>query len=265
MITAGIDIGSLSANVAILSDMEILSTHSVRTGPDSVGAAWRVMKEAIKIANDKSKKLLLKDINYIVATGYGRVIVPFCNTTVTEISCHARGNHWLFPDVRTILDIGGQDCKAIRCNSKGKVIAFEMNDKCAAGTGRYLERTASTLGIELDEFGELSLQTKEGAASINSLCAVYAQRDTLLLRQQGVHPNDIIAGACKAIVKRIVPMLNRIGIQETFVMSGGVANNRGVIKCLEEEIAVKVNTHFEPQIMGALGAALIAREKSVAI
>ena len=255
MITAGIDIGSLSANVVILSDAGIIASHTIRTGPDSVGAAWRVMREAVKIANSKLEGLMLKDIDYIVATGYGRVIVPFSNSTVTEIACHARGNHWIFPEVRTILDMGGQDCKAIRCDRKGKVITFEMNDKCAAGTGRYLERVASTLGIELEEFGELALQTIEGAAIINSICTVYAQRDILLFQQQGIHRNDILAGSCKAIVERIFPMLNRVGIQEAFVISGGIANNIGVVRCIEEKAGMKAQKHSEPQIMVALGAA----------
>ncbi|MEJ2365788.1 MAG: acyl-CoA dehydratase activase [Deltaproteobacteria bacterium] len=261
MITAGIDIGSLSANVVVLSDAGIVASHTIRTGADSVGAAWRVMREAIELADSEAEGLSLEDVDYIVATGYGRVIVPFSNSTVTEIACHARGNNWVFPEVRTILDMGGQDCKAIRCDGNGKVITFEMNDKCAAGTGRYLERAASTLGIKLREFGELALQTEEGAAIISSMCTVYAQRDILLLRQQGVHRNDILAGACKAIVERIFPMLSRIGIQEAFVVSGGVANNIGVIRCLEEKVGMEAQKHSDPQIIGALGAALFARDK----
>ena len=260
MISAGIDIGSLSANVVILGEAGIIASHTIRTGPNSVETAWRVMREAVEIANSRLEGLKLEDIDRIVATGYGRVIVPFSDSTVTEISCHARGNHWVFPEVRTILDMGGQDCKSIRCDSEGRVITFEMNDKCAAGTGRYLERAASTLGVGLEEFGRLSLQTIEGPAIINSICTVYAQRDILLLQRQGVDRNDILAGVCKAIVARIYPMLKRVGIEGVFVISGGVAKNVGVVRWLEEKAGIKAHIPSDPQIMGALGAALFARQ-----
>ena len=261
MITAGIDIGSLSTNAVLLTENEILASCSIRTGPNGVEAAWKVINEAFQIASSRGYELNFENINRIVSTGYGRVVVPFSHSNVTEIACHARGNHWAFPEVVTILDMGGQDCKAIRCGKNGKVVNFEMNDKCAAGTGRYLERIASTLGIRLDDFGEASLNTVNGPAIISSICTVYAQRDILILQRQGVHPNDILAGACKAIVDRIFPMLNRIGIQETFVVSGGVAKNRGVIMKLKEKTGIEPKIHSDPQIMGALGAALFAQDQ----
>jgi predicted CoA-substrate-specific enzyme activase len=257
MITAGIDIGSLSANGVILGDDGIMAHHNILTGPDTAETARKLIKETLATSRGDLK---MEELDYIVATGYGRVVVPFSHKTLTEISCHARGNHWVFPQVRTILDMGGQDCKAIRCDARGKVTNFVMNDKCAAGTGRYLERAASTLGIGLDAFGPLSLEEVEGPLAISNFCTVFAQRDILLLMRQGAHRNDILAGACEAIVKRIFPLLQRVGIEEAFAISGGVAKNIGVVRRLEEKLGLKAHIAFDPQIVGALGAALFARD-----
>ncbi|HEX76796.1 MAG TPA: benzoyl-CoA reductase, bzd-type, subunit Q [Dehalococcoidia bacterium] len=260
MITAGVDIGSLSANAVILGDDGIMAWHNTLTGPDSAETSWRVINETL----DRSQNgLKLEDIDYIVATGYGRIVVPFSQATITEISCHARGNHWFFPEVRTILDMGGQDCKAIRCDARGKVTNFAMNDKCAAGTGRYLERVASTLSITLEEFGPLSLHTVEGPVAISDFCTVFAQRDIILLMRQGAHRNDILAGACEAIVKRILPLLQRVGVEQAFAISGGVAKNTGVVERLEAKLGMKARIAFDPQIVGALGAALFARDRAL--
>ncbi len=257
MITAGIDIGSLSANVVILRDDKIAVTHNIRTGPDTRETSWQVVKEALAMMD---RDFSLDNIDSIVATGYGRVVVPFSNKTITEISCHAKGNHFLFPKVRTILDMGGQDCKAISCDEEGKVTNFIMNDKCAAGTGRYLERVASTLGISLADLGPLSLQTVKGPADISHYCAVFAQQDILLLRREGVHLGDILAGACEAIVKRIYPLLQQLGVRADFAISGGVAKNIGIVSRMEKKLGMKPNIAFDSQIVGALGAALFARE-----
>ncbi len=261
VITAGVDIGSLSTNAAIFADGQLLASHTIRTGVNGVEAAERVMQGTIQRGKARLAELEFNDIDFIVATGYGRVVVPFSHKTITEISCHAMGSHWTFPEVRTILDIGGQDCKAIRCDSSGRVTNFKMNDKCAAGTGRYLERTASTLGIELDDFGPLSLQTQKGPATISNVCTVFAQRDILLLQRQGIHRNDILAGACQAIVERIHSMFIQVGIEEALVISGGVAKNIGVVRRLEEKSGVKAYIAADPQITGAIGAALFARQE----
>ena len=257
MITAGIDIGSLSANVVILRDDKITVLHNIRTGPDTCETSWQVMKEALAMID---RNFSVGSIDYIVATGYGRVVVPFSNKTVTEISCHAKGNHFFFPKVRTILDMGGQDCKVISCDEDGKVTNFIMNDKCAAGTGRYLERVASTLGISLADLGPLSLQTVKGPADISHYCAVFAQQDILLLRREGVHLSDILAGACEGIVKRIYPLLQQLGIRADFAISGGVAKNIGIVSRLEKKLGMKANIAFDSQVVGALGAALFARD-----
>ena len=156
--------------------------------------------------------------------------------------------------------MGGQDCKAISCDEKGKVTNFIMNDKCAAGTGRYLERAASTLGISLADMGPLSLQAVKGPANISHFCAVFAQRDILLLRREGAHLNDILAGVCEGIVKRIFPLLQQLGIHEDFAISGGVAKNVGIVSRLEKKLGMKANIAFDSQIVGALGAALFARD-----
>jgi predicted CoA-substrate-specific enzyme activase len=257
MITAGIDIGSLSANVVILRNDRITVSHNIRTGPDTCETSWQVMKEALAMFD---RSFSIDNIDYIVATGYGRVVVPFSNKTITEISCHAKGNHFFFPKVRTILDMGGQDCKAISCDEKGKVTNFIMNDKCAAGTGRYLERVGSTLGVSLADLGQLSLQTVKGPANISHYCAVFAQQDILLLRREGVHLSDILAGACEGIVKRIYPLLQQLGIRPDFAISGGVAKNIGIVTRLEKKLGMKANIAFDSQIVGALGAALFARD-----
>ncbi len=180
MIVSGIDVGSLSTKAVILNERRIMGSGLVLTGPDSVESADRAMMLALKEAIVSPD-----EIQFTVATGYGRVNVPIAQATVTEISCHARGNHWYFPEVRTILDMGGQDCKAIRCDESGRLTNFVMNDKCAAGTGRYLERVTITLGLGLQEIGPLSLAWVEGPLSISSTCAVFAEGDIVGLLREG--------------------------------------------------------------------------------
>lgn len=254
MITAGVDIGSLSGDVVILKDNEILSWSVVPTGPDSTETAIEAMEEALKGTN-----LKLDDINFIVSTGYGRVVVPFARKDITEISCHARGANWFFPGVRTILDMGGQDCKAIRCNETGKVTNFVMNDKCAAGTGRFMEIIAEALEVELNDLGKRSLEIVEKQTVVSSMCAVFAKTEVISLVRQGKAKNDILAGACEAIASRVTGLIQRIGTEEQFVITGGIAKNIGVVKRIEEKLKMAAHIPFEPQIVGALGAALFAR------
>lgn len=256
MIAGGIDVGSLSTKALILDEGRIKGWGLVLTGPNSVESAGRAMGLALEKSN-----FSLEQIQYTVATGYGRVNVPFAQVTVTEISCHARGSHWFFPQVRTILDMGGQDCKAIRCDEKGRLTNFVMNDKCAAGTGRYLERVAITLGLSLEEIGPMSLQWVEGPLPISSTCAVFAEGDIVGLLREGKNPNDILAGATDAIVGRVIALLEQVGIEEEFCVSGGVAKNIGVVKRLENKLGLMAQIAPEPQIIGALGAALFAADK----
>jgi len=257
MIVSGVDIGSLSAKAVIMEDGAIRGWGIIFTGTDSMESANSVMALVSGECN-----LSLDDVQYTVATGYGRVNVPFAQATVSEISCHSRGSHWLFPKVRTILDMGGQDCKAIRCDKNGRVIDFAMNDKCAAGTGRYLERVAATLRFGLEQIGPLSLERVEGPLPISSTCAVFAQNDIIKLMREGKQVNDILAGATDAIVDRIYALLERVGVEEELCISGGVAKNIGVVKRLEEKLRLKARIAPEPQIVGAIGAALFARDRA---
>ncbi len=255
MSSVGIDIGSLSTKAALLLDGKVDCWELILTSPDTVASAQEVMDKVMKKAG-----LSLKNIDYVVATGYGRVQVPFANKNVTEISCHAKGTHWLFPDTGTVLDMGGQDLKAIRFDTKGRVVNFLLNERCAAGTGRFLERVAATLGMRLDEIGPRSLEIVDGPADIDSTCTVYAQKDILQLLQQGRHPNDILAGAFDALVRRISTMLERVGIERELSISGGIAKNIGVVKRIEDYFHRKARIFSEPQIVGAIGAALFGQE-----
>ncbi len=257
MITSGVDIGSLSTKALVLEDGKIRGWALILTGADSVESANEVMKIALEKAG-----ITMEQVQYTIATGYGRINVPFAQDTITELSCHARGNHWFFPQVRTILDMGGQDCKAIRCDENGKLTNFIMNDTCAAGTGRYLERAAATLGLELGQIGPLSLQTVNGPLTISSACAVFAETDIIRHMRNGKHTNDIIAGATESILGRVIALLERVGIVEALCVSGGVAKNVGVVRRLEERLGLKAHIASDPQIVGALGAALFAMDRA---
>ncbi|MEW6034458.1 MAG: acyl-CoA dehydratase activase [Chloroflexota bacterium] len=255
MRTAGIDVGSLTGKALILEDNRILSWSLVSTGPDSAETA----KEATDIALQKANMTLDK-LDYIVSTGYGRVVVPFAHRNITEISCHAKGANWFFPAARTILDMGGQDCKAIRCDGTGKVVNFAMNDKCAAGAGRSMEVMADLLHISLADMGGLSLQMVNGEVPVSSTCVVFAKSEVLAHLRQGTPRNDILAGLCAALATRVYGLLKRVGIEPEFVISGGIGKNIGVVTRVEQKVGLKANICFEPQIVGALGGALFARE-----
>ena len=205
--------------------------------------------------------LSLDDIDYIVSTGYGRIIVPFANKNITEISCHAKGAHWFYPEVRTILDMGGQDCKAIRSDANGKVANFVMNDKGAIGGRGAVEVVAELLNIPLEDLGKRSLEQVDGEVPISSTCVVFARSEVLGYLHQGRHKNDIMAGACEALASRVYTLLKRVRIEKEFVISGGIAKNIGVVKRLEQKVGLEANIAFEPQIVGALGAALFARDR----
>ena len=256
MLTAGIDVGSLSTKVAIMKDGETLGTSIILTMSDSQASAELAMEKALQ-----NLGLDLSDIRYIIGTGYGRVNIPFANGTVTEISCHAKGAQAQNNNVRTILDMGGQDCKAIRCDSKGKVKNFAMNDKCAAGTGRFLERIAVAINCPLDQIGPRSLQGVNRNLPISGTCAVFAESDILKLIRKGNNLNDILASAFDALVRRIAGLLGRVGVEEVLCISGGVAKNIGIVKRLEKELGIEVSLPADPQLVGAFGAALIALDR----
>ena len=198
-------------------------------------------------------------IGRVVATGYGRIAVPFASKKVTEITCHARGAYHLFPQTRTVIDIGGQDSKVIRLGKDGRVVDFVMNDKCAAGTGRFLEVMARALEVSLEDMGRLSDLARE-RLTISSMCTVFAESEVVSLIAEGHPKEDIIRGLHDAVSERVAGMAERVGLENGVTMTGGVAKNAGVVRSLEERLGVKISRPEEPQIVGALGAALIAAD-----
>ena len=255
MITCGIDVGSLSAEAAVFIEDNLEAYSLIRTGPDSAETALN----ALKVALEKTD-ILQQDIEFTVATGYGRVIVPFADRNITEISCHAKGAHYFRASTRTILDMGGQDCKAIRCDENGRATNFIMNDKCAAGTGRAMEVMASLLQIQLDEIGARSLKIDENPVKISNTCVIFAKSEVLSLMREGVPINEILAGLCDSVAERVKTLVQRVGIEDDFVISGGISKNLGVVKRLEQKLDVCAHIPEEPQIVGAVGAALFARD-----
>jgi (R)-2-hydroxyacyl-CoA dehydratese activating ATPase len=254
---AGIDVGSLSSDAVIIDDAgQIVGSSITETGAHSTKAAQRALDLALAQAG-----IAAGDLAFTVATGYGRVSVPAADKTVTEISCHGVGAFELFPNTRTVIDIGGQDSKAISLNAEGKVVDFVMNDKCAAGTGRFLEVMAEKLDSSLGELGGLSLAA-DGEVSISSVCTVFAESEVVSLVARN-HPRDqIVKGLHRAIVNRVAAMVGGLGVIEAVTMSGGVAKNLGVVALMEERLGVKIQVPPEPQIVGAYGAALLARRQA---
>ena len=256
MITAGIDVGSLSIKVVLLADRErILGYSIIPTKPGIRELAQVIFEHTLESAH-----LSKGDIAYIVSTGYGRRLVPFSHSEVTEITCHGKGTYWLRPEVRTIIDIGGQDSKSIKVDSNGSIVNFVMNDKCAAGTGRFVEVMAHALEVELEDMGKLSLQADK-SLDVSNTCTVFAESEVISLIAEGHTKENIIAGVHLAIAKRTVGLVERIGIVKTVAMTGGVAKNIGVVRAIESLLGVTLFIPEEPQIVGALGAALVAVER----
>ena len=252
----GIDSGSTSTNAVIMdSDRNIKAFSVVRTGAKSGVSADRVLKETLEKTGLKRD-----DLTWIVSTGYGRVSIEFADESVTEISCHGKGAHYFNPKIRTILDIGGQDSKAIKLSPEGDVTDFVMNDKCAAGTGRFLEMIARTLEVSLDELGAIALTSKE-KIEISSMCSVFAESEVISLIANNKEKADIADGVCHAIANKASGLLKRVGMEPDFMMTGGVAKNPGVVRAVEEKIGAKLFIADEPEIVGAAGAALYALEK----
>jgi len=252
MITAGIDIGSITTKAAVMADGKIRGTKVIFTGYNAEQAGTKVYEELLKeLGIEKS------DIRKVVSTGYGRNSVKFKDKAMTEIICHGAGAHYLNPRARSVIDIGGQDSKAIVLDEKGKVKNFAMNDKCAAGTGRFLEVMARALEVDLDGFGALSLRAGD-PSRISSLCTVFAESEVISLISKGEKRENIIAGIHESIAARIAAMANRLRIAPLVVMTGGVAKNIGVVKALERKIGMAVEVSEYAQVNGAIGAALLA-------
>jgi predicted CoA-substrate-specific enzyme activase len=253
IIVMGIDSGSTSTNGVIMDGTgRILAAGSVRTGAGTIDSSAAIREQLLQEAG-----LTQADILRTVATGYGRAAIPFAGGSVTEISCHARGARYFDPHVMTILDIGGQDSKAIRLNEKGEVTDFVMNDKCAAGTGRFLEAMARTLEVEIGELGPISLQSTE-EVEISSMCTVFAESEVISLIAQNKKKADIAHGVHRAIAGKAVALLNRVDPAPAYMMTGGVARNPGVVKAVEEKLHAELFICEQPDIVGAVGAALCA-------
>jgi len=255
-ITAGVDIGSVGSKAAVLVDGELYAYAAMRTGGVSEATAVKVTSWALEGTGLERGKL-----HYVVGTGYGRVNVPFAKKTITEIACHARGAHYIYgPTVRTVLDIGGQDCKAIRCDDKGKVVSFLMNDKCAAGTGRGLEVFADLISVPIQELGKVSLNVDQEPPPVSNTCVIFAKAESLALLRQGWTKEKVAAAYHAAMADRIVDLLNRVGIEKDFVITGGVAKNTGIVTRLEKILKTKpLEPKMDPILAGALGAGLFAR------
>lgn len=256
MYVLGVDSGSTSTNAVIMNEKrEIVAFSVVRTGAKAGESAQKVLQEVLEKGG-----LAREDISWIVSTGYGRVSISYADENVTEISCHGKGAHYFNPAIRTILDIGGQDSKAIRLNEKGEVKDFVMNDKCAAGTGRFLEMIAHTLEIDIGELGAIALKSKE-KIEITSMCSVFAESEVISLIANNREKSDIADGVCHAIANKAFSLLRRVGMEPDFMMTGGVAKNPGVVRAIEEKTGHSLYICPEPEIVGAAGAALYALER----
>lgn len=254
MIFAGIDIGAATSKMVLLEDKLVRSQIIIQTGESVKTAVDSVLHKTLALAN-----LHPEQLDYAVATGYGRHAVGFANQVSSEIICHARGAYAIHPAGSDVIDIGGQDSKVIEISDDGNVVDFIMNDKCAAGTGRFLELIATTLNTKIDDLGGLSLLSRNPCA-ITSTCAVFAESEVISLRADGREREDIIAGIHRSVAYRIKLMMQSISLKKAVIFTGGVAKNQGVIKALEQELGVEIIVPENPQIMGALGAALLAEQ-----
>ena len=250
---AGIDIGSTMTKAVILDDGIIASVIGP-TGPEHRRLANQVMEEALQRAD-----LPFNAITYIVATGYGRISVPFADRQVTEITCHARGIVSLFPNARTIIDIGGQDSKAITINAKGRPTNFVMNDKCAAGSGRFVEVIADSLGLRLEEMGDISLKSKS-PAKISNICTIWAQQEVAARLAEGAPVPDLVAGIHESLADRVARMVKRLKVEKDVILTGGGGKNKGLIHALSKYLDCEILVPEEPLITGALGAALLGKD-----
>jgi predicted CoA-substrate-specific enzyme activase len=256
-IVAGCDVGSLTSKAVIMKNRKILGSAIIRSKPRPAESADAVMDGAVSSAG-----VSRKDIQYYIGTGYGQEKIGFVNERVSEISCHGKGALWLLPSVRTVIDIGGQDCKAMKIDKNGDVARFTANDKCAAGTGRFLEVMAKILGVGLDELGKMSLSA-QSPITLASTCTVWAQADVIKYLNSGVAVADIGAGINTAMAGRVAILINAVKPETDVLMTGGVAKNIGVVSTLEKLLGVKIKKtrKADPQIAGAIGAALLADEK----
>jgi predicted CoA-substrate-specific enzyme activase len=257
MIVAGCDIGSLTAKMVIIEDENILASAVIQSRTQPVDSAVEVIQKALNAAG-----LTKDDLEFLVGTGYGKEQIPFVNKVESEISCHARGARHLIPSTRMVIDIGGQDAKATRMDKNGKIVRYLYNDKCASGTGRFLEVMAGAMEIPLDKMGEVHAQSTE-KLTISNQCVIFAETEVVSLINDGKEISDIINALHRALTRRVASLARSIEVEEDVVMTGGVAKNAGVFSALSEALGVdmKAIRDIDPQLVGALGAALYAGEE----
>ncbi len=257
MIVAGCDVGSLTSKAVLMKDGRILGDAVIRSSAKPWESAEAVMQRALP------ENVSREDIGYCVGTGYGREKIPFVNEVVTEIACHGKGAQWLVRTARTVIDIGGQDCKVMRLDTDGTMMKFVTNDKCASGTGRFLEVMARVLGVALDELGDMSARSRNPVTFANA-CTVWVQADVIQHLNDGIPREDIAAGINNAMASRIAILVNAIGVERDVCMTGGVAKNNGVIAALDKLLGIRMRRirRYDPQLVGAIGAALFAAEKA---
>lgn len=256
IISAGVDVGSVSTQAVIMVDGQLYAYANMRTGSDSPNSARNAFSWALE-----GTGLTEKDVEYCVGTGYGRVNVPMAQRAITEIACHARGANFMYgPTVRTVLDMGGQDCKAIRIDEKGKVESFLMNDKCAAGTGRGMEVFSDLLTVSINDVGAMSLEVEVEPEPVSSTCVIFAKTEATGLLRQGWPKNKVLAAYCRAMAGRVNELLQRVGVEKDFAITGGIAKNKGVVTRLERLLGLTaLPPKYDTQLAGAVGAALFAK------
>jgi len=257
MIFAGIDIGSTTTETVLLDEKQrIVASSWVLTGIGLEAAADETLQQCLAQSGHRRE-----EIGYCVSTGYGRELVEYADSDFTEIACHAKGANYWFPEARGVIDIGGQDSKAISINTNGGIMNFAMNDKCAAGTGRFLEVMARIMGLDVEEMGRQSLLA-ERATNVSSICTVFAESEVIsLLAKKASTPCEIMAGIHESVVRRVHMLVQKAQLSVPIVMTGGVARNIGVVKSFEKVLETKLLIPEDPQSIGALGAAIIAHSQ----
>ncbi len=257
MIVGGLDIGSTTGKAVVMKDGAIVASHLIATTPVPQKTASLVMDETIAQAGLSS----IEQLDNIISTGYGRLQIDFASENVSEISCHAKGAHWMVPSIRTVIDIGGQDCKVIGLAEKGNVLDFKMNDRCAAGTGRFFEAMARALCCGLEGISSPENQGEE-PCTISNQCSVFAESEVVTLVNDGVELKNIIAGINLSVASRLTSMSRRVGVTNDVTLTGGCSKNQGLALALAKKLDVTLmKLPHDPQIAGALGAALFAAEK----
>jgi predicted CoA-substrate-specific enzyme activase len=254
---AGIDVGATYTKAVVIdASRHVLAMTMVRTGFDLAGASEKALAELGRQGVER------RELDYVASTGYGRYVVPARDLQITELTCHARGASFLHPATRTVLDVGGQTVKAIKVDERGKVRAFRLNDKCAAGTGAFLEKTARYMGFDPEQIGELALRS-QNPVTISSVCAVFAESEVINHLTSGTPPEDIMYGAVRSLAGRAVQLMKRVGMEPEYTFAGGMSRNGAFVKALELELKAPVNVLPDPigQYNGALRAALLALDR----